>query len=114
MLDLWRANNLSKFFPILKITAPLLLTVDIDTNAIQRNGKNFIQVKSVKVKILYENFVTVVYSKSLSRFTNGLLNYALNNYFLFVPDFENYVAFILSSILELIVEKIAIEDIFEK
>lgn len=84
----------------------------MENDIIQRNGKDYVKVKGVKVKITEENYSIDLYSKKLSRLSNGFLNVILNYCFCFDPDFENYIAFVVNLLVELFFEKMAVQDIF--
>lgn len=101
------------------ISAALTATVDMVHDVIRRNEKHYLEVKSLEIKFLNEHFSTDLYSKKLSPLTNDLVNRVLNADWRCLikelqTDMENYAACLIRSIVELIVDKISIQDFFQK
>lgn len=100
------------FFYYFLIAASVSLAVNMDSNIIPRNGKHYLKVRNVKVKVLDINYSVDLHSKSLSPFVNGIVNNVMNYFVILHSDFENYAACVMSSLVELIFDKLAIEDVF--
>lgn len=100
------------------ISVSMTVTVDMAYNVIQRNENDYLQVESLKIKFLNENFSTDLHSKSLSLLTNGFINRAMNaDWRCLMKEIELELeiagANLFRSIVELIVDKIAIHHFFD-
>lgn len=84
---------------------------------IQRNENDYLQIESLKIRFLNENFSTDVHGKSLSLLTNGLVNRAMNADWRCIlkeieHELETYGAKLIWKIVEIIVDKIAFQHFF--
>lgn len=84
----------------------------MDNGIIVKNGKEHLKVNGVKVKILDINYSIDLYSKSLSPFGNGIAKSVVNYFVIIHSDIESYAASLIGSLVELIVDKLAIRDVF--
>lgn len=96
------------------VEAPVIMDCDI----IQKDGKEFVKVKSVHLHLEVSNLSMDFKSKSLSPIINNIANKVLNaNWKLLKAeidnDLERYIGDVIKSIIVPITDKIAIQDLLK-
>lgn len=84
----------------------------METCTVPRNDKHHLKIHNVKAKLLDFDASFDLQSKSLSPFLVRLINHVLNYSIELFDDFENYIACLIESIAQSILDEVAMQDMF--
>lgn len=90
----------------------------MDCDIIQRNGKDYVKVKSVQLHLKVSNFSMDFKSKSIHPTINNIANKVINANWKILKaeidhDLERYIGDVIKSIIVPITDKISIQDLLK-
>lgn len=105
------------FYTILVSLASTVVTMDLENDVVQKNGKTYLAVKAVSAKCEFGNISTRLHSELHSPIINDLMSKAINTkwrslYEKVQSEFEAYVGAIIQSIISMITDNVAAQDFF--
>lgn len=100
------------------LLASSIVSMDLISDVIRRNGKTYLAVKTVNAKFEIGNMSTLLQSQKLSPIIMGLINKTLNtqcrdHYEKIQSEIEDFICRIYQSIVSSLLDKMAVEDFFQ-
>lgn len=97
------------------VEAPVIMDCDI----IQRDGKDYVKVKSVQLHLNVSKFSMDFKSKSVHPTINNIVNKVINAHWKLLKaeidnDLERYIGDVIKSIIVPITDKISIQDLLHQ